>query len=175
MKPLNIELLPPRYPSRLAWWGIAILLVAAAAVWSDDAMQRHQARHLQAQAQKLQQVDQASQRAAAAAAAVAAQQPLPSYHASAYALLAQRTHPWPVVLATMESIAIEGATPVSLDMSSTERIARIEINATSYAAVLAYMQALNQGDPELQWGLLQVDAKAGGGQLTAAFALQIKP
>jgi hypothetical protein len=173
MKPLHVELLPPRYPPRRLWWVIAALVAAAAVVWSLDAIQRHQARQLQAQTQQRQQAEQARQRAAAAAAGV--QQPLPPYHSSARTLLAQRTHPWPTVLATMESITIEGATPVSLDITAAERSARIELNATSYAAVLAYLQALNQGDPALQWGLLQVNAVAGGGLMTAVFTLQIKP
>ena len=176
MKPLQVDLLPPRYPSRRAWWSLAALGLATAAVWSHDAMQRHQTRQLQdqaqAQAQQQQQTDQARQRAAAAAAAQLA---LPPHHASANTLFAQRTHPWPAVLATMESIIIEGATPVSLDMAATERTARIELNATSFSAVLAYMQALNQSDPALQWSLLQFNVAAGGGLMSAVFALQSKP
>jgi hypothetical protein len=43
--------------------------------------------------------------------------------------------------------------------------------------VLAYLNALNQGDPALQWRLLQVNAAGGegGGLMTAVFILPLPP
>jgi hypothetical protein len=172
VKPLHIELLPPRHPSRWVWAALLMLAVTAAAVWAWQALQRNELRQVQAQTTELAQATLVRRQAAA----VTPPAQRPAYDASARALLAQREAPWPTILAAMESITIEGATPVLLDVSSPEHTARIELNATSYAAVLAYLNALNQGDPALQWRLLQVNATGGeGGQsMTAVLALQMK-
>jgi hypothetical protein len=172
VKPLHIELLPPRHPSRWVWAALLLLAVTTAAVWVWQALQRKELRLLPAKTAGLEQA--ALDRRQAAAVTPPAQRP--AYDASARALLAQRAAPWPAILAAMESITIEGATPVLLDVSTAEHTVRIELNATSYAAVLAYLNALNQGDPALQWRLVQVNAVGGdGGLMAAVLALQIKP
>lgn len=172
MKPLHVDLLPASRPPRWAWAAVAIALAAAAVLWALDAQQRHEVQRLRQQAQQRQQAER--ERVQVAAAAANQPRTLPPYQASAQALLVQKTHPWPTILATMESIALEGVTPVALDVATAERSARIELNATSYAAVLAYLSALNQGDPALQWSLLQINV-AGEGRMSAALVLNARP
>jgi type II secretory pathway pseudopilin PulG len=164
MKPLRIDLMPPRHPPSGWWWAVGALGVAAAALWGWHTQQRSELRQLQEQTAKLNQAEQMRRQAAQTKPPVQK----PAHDASARALLWARQLPWPSVLATMESITIEGATPTVLDVNAADRSARIEINAVSYAAVLAYLQALNQGDPALQWRLLQVSSGGGDGVLMTA-------
>jgi hypothetical protein len=77
------------------------------------------------------------------------------YDQSARRMLAERAVPWSQALTTLEATSVLGVTPVSVDFGNGENAIRVEVAFADYGSLLDYLNALNAGEPELQWKLMQ--------------------
>ena len=77
-------------------------------------------------------------------------------------MLAEATSSWPQGLTMIEAAAIVGVTPVALEFVAAEKSVRVEVSFTDYAKLLDYVDALNAGEPEFKWALMQSQAQQGG-------------
>lgn len=143
-------------PPKGAWWAMCALgaatLVAGGAVWLEW-------RHLDAQRAAL--LDDLTRRQAAAASAQPSSTSVP-YQASAREMLAERDSTWLGMLATIESNAFLGVTPVSLEFISGDKMFRLDVTATDYPKLLEYVDALNAGEPEARFSITQSQVAASG-------------
>jgi hypothetical protein len=80
------------------------------------------------------------------------------YDASARALMAQVAMPWADGLTALESVAVFGVTPVTIDVLPAEHKVRVELEFADYASLLSYLDQLNAGEPQQRWRLLQAQA-----------------
>jgi hypothetical protein len=143
-------------PPRGLWWALALLGIASAAS-AITALREWQ--RIKAQAEVLRQT--VATNAAAPAPEKPARAPTP-YDTSARAMVTEATSPWPQALTMVEATGIVGVTPVAIEFVATERSVRVEVSFTDYAKLLEYVEALNAGEPDFKWSLLQSQAQPGG-------------
>lgn len=88
------------------------------------------------------------------------EQPPKPYDQSARRMLAERAVPWSQALTTLEATSVIGVTPVSADFGTGENAIRAEVAFVDYGSLLDYLKALNAGEPELQWKLVQSQSQS---------------
>lgn len=152
MKPLIVEFRRHWTPSRWMWWALAVL---ATAVIAAGCIVAHDWRMLQSQQMALQEA--LASKAAPQAKPPTIQAPVP-YAASAQAMLAEHTSPWPQALTAIESAAIVGVTPVGFEFVTNEQRFRLEVNFADYAKLLEYLDALNSVAGSIEWKLVQAQS-----------------
>jgi hypothetical protein len=164
MKPVRADFAPRRVPARWMWFLLALLAAAAVAAAGVAAHRLEALRDQRA----------ALERAAAErqAAAVVVPKPVapPLYERSAREMLAEHRLAWPQVLTALEATAIVGVTPVAVEMAASDGIARVEVTFTDHARLLEYLEALNAGQGELRWVLVQAQSQAAGGSVAVLHA-----
>ena len=143
-------------PSRWLWWALALAGFAAAAA---TFLAWREWRQVTTQRDSLRQTIAAQ--AAAPIAAPPVKGPAP-YDASARTMLAEQASLWPQALTMIEATAIIGVTPAALEFVANDKSVRVEVSFTDYAKLLEYVDALNAGEPEIRWVLVQSHAQAGG-------------
>lgn len=92
----------------------------------------------------------------------AAPAPTPAYDSSARTMLQQRDFPWPAALTTLEATAVIGVTPTAIEAAPTTGQVRVEVQFTDYAKLLEYLNALNAGEPDARWSLVQSQSQVAG-------------
>jgi hypothetical protein len=160
MKPLQIELLPAPPAPR---WLVALALVLAAAALALGALAGHrywQLRQLrgelQAQRERRELLVREAQAAAKAPQAPAS---APAYEADARKAANEAEFRTAAALTALERVAMVGATPVSVELQAEGNVARVEVEFADYPVLLAYLEALNKGEPTQRWRLLRANAK----------------
>jgi hypothetical protein len=152
MKPIEIDFAPPPAWRRWLPWGFALLALGASAgfgwrtVETWQAVQVLKARNDEFRAR----ID--ARRLAQAAAAASAATP-PPWAEDARRLAGIAAFDLEGVLLNVEAAQVEGVRLRTMDVSPSEASARLEIDAPSTEAVLAYVQALNAGLPTAVWHL----------------------
>ena len=97
----------------------------------------------------------------------------PPYDASAREMLAYATSQWPMMLTALETVEVEGATPVALEIAPLERWIRVEVEFTDYATLLRFVDELNAGESAPRWTLVQARMQtplSNGAKETASVA-----
>lgn len=148
MKPLHVDLKPVHGPWRLSWAFAFFPLILAAGLGAATVRQGLELRDVQDRLR-----DIVSSRAVAPPAPIAPPRPL--YEASAREMLAEATSPWPAMLSALETVAVPGVTPVSIEIVSSQRQIRVDVEFSDYAALLGYLEELNTGEPTPLWALVQ--------------------
>lgn len=151
-----------RTPPGRAWWGVVLLVLAAAlglAAWGwtvheQAAGVRTQVQDWHARAEAL--VHQASLRNAGPPL------PPPAYAADAHAALRLQRVPIDAALASLESVGTVGVLPVSVDISSADATVRVQVEFSTYEALLKYLEDLNAGEPNERWILATAQGTAQG-------------
>lgn len=150
MKQLSIELKPAGRPSPWAWRALlligllAVTLVVATVYRQRELRQLREHLHETMQGQKTPPV-----------APPALPPRRAPYDASAREMLAEATSEWPAMLTALETTAVLGVTPISVEIVSAERQARVEVEFSDYAALLKYLDDLNAGEQAPRWVLIQ--------------------
>lgn len=161
MKRIEVDFVRRR-PPRPAQWGLAVLLLVAAlalVAWGwvlrgDAAGMRAQIQALNERADAL--VQQASRRAEPPV------QPPPSYAADAHAALRLQRMPLDAALASLEAVGTVGVLPVSVDVNAADAMVRVQVEFSTYEALLKYLDDLNAGEPSERWSLATAQGTAGG-------------
>jgi hypothetical protein len=155
VKPIRIDFKRRVMPAPWLWWFLGLVAFAAVAAgwtawqsWRQVEMKRAALR--EATTVKL-------------AAPAPVLRPPVAYESSAREMLAEHNSPWPQAMTAIEATAIVGVTPVAVEFVASERTVRVELNFADYAKLLEYVEALNAGDAELKWSLLQSQAQPGTG------------
>jgi hypothetical protein len=151
-----------RKPPGRAWWGATMLVLLAAvalAAWGwtvreDAAGVRAQMREWNARVDAL--AHQASRRAERP------NEPPPAYAADAQAALKLQRVPVDAALASLESVGTVGVLPVSVDISAADATVRVQVEFSSYEALLKYLEDLNAGEPNERWILATAQGTAQG-------------
>ena len=152
MKRLKVELISPRPPSRFAWALLVVLTVAAAGALTLAQRWQNEADALREQI--LREREEQLLRASRPAAPL----PPPPYAQSAREYLAESGPWWTSTLLALERAARVGVTPASVDLQAHERSARVEVEFSDYAVLLAYLSDLNAGLERSEWVLESAQA-----------------
>jgi hypothetical protein len=155
MRPLQPEFIAPRRLPALLWWVPTLLAAAALTVWA--LAWRH---HLEAQ--QLRQHMQATRTAAPVPVMPAATAP-PPYADSARELLSEQSSDWAATLLALERTALQGVTPVAIELQARDRTARVEVEFTDYAILMRYLAQLNAGLEVAQWSLVSAQRTGSAG------------
>ena len=93
----------------------------------------------------------------------------PAYDASARQFLRERGAAWAPMLRTLESGAMIGVTPSSLEFSATDGSARVELNYADTTALMDYLGRINDGlsAGSPRWTLSETRMKAGAASMGA--------
>lgn len=173
MKPLQVEFLRTPGPGRWRWSLATLLGVAALYSFVSAGWTYQQLRQRQDEVARL-----AASAAASAVPVSVAMKPAPAYERSAQEMLAAAQTPWPEVLVALETATVPGLKVTSLEIVVAERVARVEVEAVSYAALLQYLDALNAGEAAPQWVLQSAETQAaaqgvGNGQVLGRIRLHL--
>ena len=76
-------------------------------------------------------------------------------------MLLEAQFPWPQALTSIEATAVVGVTPVAMELVVSERQVRLDVGFVDYVKMLEYVDALNAGEPELRWALMQSQVQGG--------------
>jgi hypothetical protein len=144
MKPIRAQFARRWMPTRVWWFG-CLILIAIDASFAGLAWQSLQ--RIKATKRELAAIDERVQQARVTGPRPTDASPLP-YDSSARDMLAQRSVPWPALLATLEAVSVSGVRLTSVDYGAAESRARVEITFANHAAALKYVQQLSAGVPE---------------------------
>lgn len=147
-----------------AWpWVLLILVLGSFAAYQGWRAWAQQTRVLVLQkehASLTQQLDLASQ---ARRDAVARSSVIPIYASDAAAVAKVAAFPVDRVLLSLESAQVQGMKVTGLEVSASEGRARAELEFADHATLLAYLEAINAGEPKPRWVLLQAQSTAAAG------------
>lgn len=168
MKALAVDLRTVARPPAWAWVGLGLLGVIAVALVGATGFATKRLAERNADVNELRGLETAPASRPA---------PLPRklpYDDSAREFLTQATSQWPAMLVALESIEIVGVTPVSIEVSPSERSIRLEVEFADYSTLLKYVDGLNAGENSPRWVLVQAQASsrsstAVSGQPSVAF------
>jgi hypothetical protein len=92
---------------------------------------------------------------------------VPPYDASARLFLRERGAGWAPMLRTLESGAMVGVTPTSVEFNATDGSTRVELKYSDSAALLEYLSRINEGvspdGGQPRWNLVETRVQPGGG------------
>jgi hypothetical protein len=173
VRPVDVDFLPPRHLLRWFFITIGFLLFAAAG------MQAHGAWRATAETDRLQ--DQlsrdAAQRTQMTASAVVrtdSQRPPPPYEQDAARIAQIADFDVARVLTIVESARVAGIRVTSLEILAAERVVNLEVEWREGQALLAYVDALNQGEAvQERWQLQRVHAGTSNVAGAATFVLRL--
>ncbi len=165
MRRVEAEFRPRWRPGRvvlasLAALGACVALSIGAAVWSHQRVAA-----LQAQIAQLADDERNNVRPQA-------QRVVPAYDASARLFLSERASGWAPMLRTLESGAMVGVTPTSVEFNASDGSARVELIYSDSTALLDYLGRINEGvSPAAgvpRWNLVETRAQPSAGTANAS-------
>jgi len=147
-----------------AWPWVLLILVLGSVVayqgWRAWAQQTRVLALQQERAGLTQQLDLASQ---ARRDAVARSSVIPVYASDAAAVAKVAGFALDRVLLSLESAQVQGVKVSGLEISATEGTARAELEFADHTTLLAYLGAINAGEPKPRWILLQAQVASAAG------------
>ena len=150
MNPVLAEFKPNKPPSAWHWTLAVVSLVLASVAWL-DVYQLLQTRVAAEASFARERAAQSSQVPAVAASPAAR-----PYERSAREMLAERQHPWPLVLRALEVTALPGVVVKSFDVQKEGAGVGVEVAVESHAQLLEYLAALSAGEDQGADGLVWV-------------------
>lgn len=97
---------------------------------------------------------------------------VPAYDASARLFLSERASGWAPMLRTLESGAMVGVTPTSVEFNATDGSARVELNYSDSTVLLDYLGRINEGvSPAAgvpRWNLVETRSQPSAGTANAS-------
>ena len=138
MKRVVAQFRAPWRPSRGVLAALAVvtaltLVAVAGVVW-----EQRQVVELRTQETQLVEAGQAGE-------LPSAPRPTPPYDASARQFLSERSAGWASMLRTLESGAIIGVTPSSVEYNAADGVSRVTLNYSDSSALLDYLRRINEG------------------------------
>jgi hypothetical protein len=94
--------------------------------------------------------------------AVALQSIRPLYVADAAVVAKMAAFPLAQILSSIESAQVPEVKVVGLEVSASEGTARADLEFADHAALLSYLEAINAGEPQPRWVLLQAQIASTG-------------
>jgi hypothetical protein len=92
---------------------------------------------------------------------------VPPYDSSARLFLRERGAGWAPMLRTLESGAMVGVTPTSVEFNAADGLARVELRYSDSTALLEYLSRINEGvspgGGQPRWILMETRVQPGGG------------
>jgi hypothetical protein len=167
MKRIDAQFRPRRRPGRAAWAALATLaacavLAAGAAAW------KHQ-RVAVLRAQIAQLIEDQRNGVRPLAPFIA-----PAYDASARQFLRERAAGWAPMLRTLESGAMIGVTPSSVEFNAVDGWARVELNYSDSTALIDYLGRINEGVSPARdvarWSLVETRVLPSAGPSNGSFS-----
>lgn len=148
---MNIEFVEPPRPSRAAW-------IVAASLWVLVAVLAGVHVYLQARITRMQEAQRAAEEQARAPIAVASPRAVPPYQAEALEALKRAALPEAAAFAELENVAVVGVRVMSIDDNPGASTVTVELEATSDAVLMDYIDQLNAGLPAPKWHIRQISA-----------------
>jgi hypothetical protein len=167
MKPLSVEFAPKRPLPAWVWVMASVLMLGVAAQQGWDAwrltskLHAAQVEHAGLKAR----LDHAARARREAEAALRAE---PAYAKDLAAIAKMASFPLDRVLASVESAQVVGARLTSIEVSAVEGVATAELEFSDQQALGAYLDAVNAGESEPRWRLVQARAGTQGAPGTAS-------
>jgi hypothetical protein len=159
MRPLEVDFAPARRPvvALVAW---AVVCAAATVALSLGAWRAWDARGLSvakvaadaSETARLQEVLRARAGRAAASAAV------PAYQRDALTVARMAAFPTQQVLRSLETVAIDGVRVMAIELNAGQSTADVTLEFDDYKSLLAYLEALNEGEPVSRWMLVRAES-----------------
>ncbi len=172
MRRVKAQFRPPWRPTRGALAVLGTLSACAVTALGGAAWQYHRVVELRAQVSHLIEAGQTS-------ATPSPPHPASPYDASVRQFLRERGAGWAPMLRTLESGAMVGVTPTSVEFSASDGVARVELSYSDSLTLSDYLGRINEGvAPGVQlmrWTLLQTRALPSGNQSPAATAAGVTP
>lgn len=162
MRPIHAEFLRPK-PARWPWFVLAAVLSATAA-W-----QGREAWGIRASIVRVDEESAALRskialaRAAASSADAAVPRPQPIDEATAR----MARFDWNGAFASIHAARVQGVRLTAVDIAAREGSVRLELEATRTDDILAYLGALNEGEPDAKWHLSRMQVGSGQPPTTA--------
>ncbi len=162
MRHVEAEFRPRWRPGRVALaslvaLGVCVVLSIGAAVWSHQRMAT-----LQAQVAQLVDDERNNLQPQPQAPRI-----VPGYDASARLFLSERGSGWAPMFRTLESGAMVGVTPTSVEFNATDGSARVELNYSDSTVLLDYLGRINEGvSPAAgvpRWNLVETRTQSSAG------------
>ena len=172
MRPINAQFRQPWRPSRGALAGLSALLACTVASVAGAAWERRHVVDLQTQESRLIEADRTDDTLSPA-------RPAPPYEASARQLVRERGAAWAPMLRTLESGAMVGVTPTSVEFDASDEVARVELSYSDSTMLSGYLARINEGVvPEpgrMRWTLVQTREQPAASQKSDATAMGTAP
>ncbi len=152
MKPVQVDFRSRRGPARGLWVLTAVWWALAAALGVGAANTHQQVKQLRVQS--------AAMRNAQAMTTTPAEvepRAVP-YEASAQEMLHELSSKWPRMLIALEGTKAAGVSIMAVEVAPLEGKLRLEVQFTSYDALMKYLDELNEGEPVPRWALQQAQS-----------------
>lgn len=157
MRRVEAQLKPVWRPTHIALGALAFLALATVVavgvvVWEHGRVASLQTRIAQLTADR-----------SASSPRIASRPALP-YDASARQFLRERAAGWAPMLRTLESAAVVGVTPTSVEFNAQDGVARVQLDYVNSSALMDYLSRINEGvSPNgPRWTLEETHEQAGG-------------
>ncbi len=166
MRAVQIDFRSRSGPRRGWWILVGVLWLGAVGLGMGAAYTHQQVKQLRAQSVELRNAQ------AMTAAPVEVKPAAMPYEASAQEMLREFSSTWPGMLIALEGTKVAGVSILAVEVTSLESKLRLEVQFTSYDALLKYVGELNEGEPVPRWALLQAQAgrKLAAGLSTATIS-----
>ncbi len=164
MKRVVAQFRPPWRPGRVLLAALALLTALTLVAVGSAVWQQRRVVALQAQVEQLVEADRTG-------AMPSAPRPTPPYDASARQFLGERSAGWAPMLRTLESGAMIGVTPASVEFNAADGVARVTLNYADSTALLDYLGRINEGVSPgrglARWTLVETRMQPGATPNTA--------
>jgi hypothetical protein len=158
MKRIGAQFRTPWRPRRGQLAALAVVAALTAGAVGCGVWMHVRAVTLRAQVAQLAEADRAG-------ALTAAPRPTPAYDASARQFLRERSAGWAPMLRTLESGAMIGVTPSSVEFNAADGVARVTLNYVDSTALLDYLGRINEGvapgEGLTRWTLVETRLQPG--------------
>jgi hypothetical protein len=138
MRRINAQFRTPWRPGRLQLAALAVAAALAAGAVGGATWERLRLLALKAQVVQLAEAERSG-------ALPFAPRPTPGYDASARQFLRERSAGWAPMLRTLESGAMIGVTPSSVEFNAADGVAQVTLNYADSSALLDYLARVNEG------------------------------
>ena len=159
MRPLKVDFAPPRRPVlALAAW--AVVCAAATVVLGLGAWRAWDARSLSVarEAANASEIARLRDVLQVRAARLAVSATAPAYQRDAVTVARMAAFPTQQVLKSLETVAIDGVRVMAIELNASQATADVTLEFDDYRSLLAYLEALNEGETTSRWSLVRAES-----------------